>query len=228
MTTPSLSEAVEAARVAREAGKLRLAQRAVDHAYGALTGREDRGLLERLGLESDFLARSLGREGALLAALSEWLRASSLGLAEARRGVAQVCQAYERWRPKPGTIGAPRDSLRAAASGPFWIDRARRGIVLALEGGITGEGTEAFGRVLELCAREADWLLIDMERLTYVGSAGLAVAVKTSEVLRARRGGLVLFAMAPNLRLLVDTLGLSQFLNPAPDVAGALTHAVGS
>jgi hypothetical protein len=56
---------------------------------------------------------------------------------------------------------------------------------------------------------------VDMARLTYVGSAGLAVAVKLAERLRAAKGGLCMYSMSPNLKLLVETLGLAHFLNPS-------------
>ncbi len=222
---PSAEEAVEAARVAREAARLRVAQRALDHAYAELRGGDPSGLRPRLAQESDLLGRALLESGAALAALGELQRAATLGHAEARRAVAKLGGAYARWRPRAGPIGAPRDSLTAGASGVFWVSDRARARVLALEGGITGEGTEAFGRVLELCARDVQWVYVDMEKLTYVGSAGLAVAVKQAERLRGQQGGLSMFAMSPNLKLLVETLGLAHFLNPAGSVLEAMSLA---
>lgn len=223
---PSAEEAVEAARVAREAARLRVAQRALDHAFSALRGGDPSGLRPRLADEGYLLGRALLEGGAALAALGELQRAATLGHGDARKLVARMGAEYARWRPKPGPIGAPRDSLTAGASGVFWVSDRARGRVLALEGGITGEGTEAFGRVLDLCARDVQWVLVDMEKLTYVGSAGLAVAVKLAERLRAQQqGGLSMFAMSPNLKLLVETLGLAHFLNPAATVVEAMAVA---
>jgi anti-anti-sigma factor len=65
-----------------------------------------------------------------------------------------------------------------------------------------------------------------MEKLTYVGSAGLAVAVKLAERLRGQQGGLAMFSMSPNLKLLVETLGLAHFLNPAANVLEAIDKAI--
>lgn len=223
-TAPSAEEAIEAGRVARDAAKLRVAQRALDHAYqGAakLTPEARRRLAE----EGDLLARALAAQGATLAALSEFQRACALGRKEAREGTELIAADYVKWRPTPGAIGAPRDSLLAGASGAFWVSDKARARVAALEGGITGEGTESFGRILDLCARDVQWVLVDMERLTYVGSAGLAVAVKLAERLRGGAGGLAMFSMSPNLKLLVETLGLAHFLNPAANVLEAIDRA---
>jgi anti-anti-sigma factor len=226
-TAPSAEDAVEAARVAREAGRLNIAQRAIDHAYQSIAKVDAPDLRRRLASEGDLLARALAGQGATLAALGEFQRARGLGWAEARQGASKVTADYLKWRPKAGAIGAPRDSLTAGASGAFWASDRGRARVLALEGGITGEGTDAFGRVLDLCARDVQWVLIDMEKLTYVGSAGLAVAVKLAERLRGLSGGLSMFAMSPNLKLLVETLGLAHFLNPAAGVLEALDLAAG-
>jgi anti-anti-sigma factor len=220
-TAPSAEEAIEAGRVARDAAKLRVAQRALDHAYqGAAKLSPD--AQRRLAEEGELLARALLAQGATLAALSEFQRARALGRASARDGTAKLAADYAKWRPTPGPIGAPRDSLLGGASGAFWVHDKARARVLAVEGGITGEGTESFGRILDLCAKDVQWVLVDMERLTYVGSAGLAVAVKTAERLRGQQGGLAMFAMSPNLKLLVETLGLAHFLNPAKDVLEAI------
>lgn len=228
---PSAEEAVEAARVAREAERPRVAQRALDHAFQALALLAQRGveapasLSAALAEEGHLLGRALLRGGATLAALGELRRAAALGHPAARKDAARLTAEYARWRPRAGAIGAPRDSLTAGASGVFWASQRARARVLALEGGITGEGTEAFGRVLDLCARGVQWVLVDMEKLTYVGSAGLAVAVKQAERLRGQQGGLCMFAMSPNLKLLVETLGLAHFLNPAGSAQDALDLA---
>ncbi len=224
-TAPSAEEAVEAARVAREATRLRVAQRALDHAFVAVREADPTGVRPRLAEEADLLGRALLKSGALLAGLGELQRAAILGSREARQAVARLGAEYARWRPKTGQIGAPRDSLTAGASGVFWASDRAKARVLALEGGITGEGTEAFGRILDLCARDVQWVLVDMEKLTYVGSAGLAVAVKLAERLRGQGGGLSMFAMSPNLKLLVETLGLAHFLNPAGTVLEAMALA---
>jgi anti-anti-sigma factor len=226
MATPTAVEAIEAARVAREAGHLKVARKALDHAHAA-AAREGR-IPPRLAEEGEQLGQALLTQGATLAALGEWLRARGLGRTSARGRAGQVAQDYARWRPQPGPVGAPKDALLAAATGAFWVRPGARGRVLAVEGGITGEGTESFGRILELCAKDAEWLLVDMAKLTYVGSAGLAVAVKTAEKLRARKGGLTMFAMPSNLKLLVETLGLAHFLQPSPSVVEALDLAAGS
>lgn len=116
--------------------------------------------------------------------------------------------------------------LEAGATGAFWVGRHDKGRILVLRGGIMGEAnTAAFSRVLDLSSDEVTWLFVDMERLTYVGSKGLAVVVKAAERLRKAGGGVSLFALKSNLKLIVETLGLAKFLNPTDKLIDALALA---
>lgn len=210
--------ALEAARVAREADRLRVALRALDYAHERLEAGSD---LAVAGLEGERLAEALAARGAALAALGEWLRARAAG-SDPGKSLARVLRDYDRWRPRAASLGVPRDGLMAGASGAFWVDRRRKGRLLVLQGGITGEANDAFTRVLDLSSKQVQWLFVDMARLSYVGSTGLAVVVKTAERLRGAGGGVSLFALSSNLKLLVETLGLAKFLNPTADLGEAL------
>ncbi len=219
----SPGRALEAARVAREAGQLRVARRALDYAFQRVDGGSD---LEVAGLEGERLAEDLARRGALLGALSEWLRARAAGR-DPSKPLTRLLRDYDSWRPRAAGLGVARDGLMAGASGAFWIDRKRQGRVLVLQGGITSEANEAFTRVLDLSSRDVQFLFVDMARLSYVGSTGLAVVVKTAERLKQAGGGVSLFALSSNLKLLVETLGLAKFLNPVGDLREALDLARG-
>ncbi|MEM7315807.1 MAG: STAS domain-containing protein, partial [Planctomycetota bacterium] len=87
---------------------------------------------------------------------------------------------------------------------------------------ITGDGTEPFARVLHMACDGTQWLFVDMADVNYVGSAGLAVAVKVSEKLRQAGGGMSLFGLSSNLKLLVETLGLDGYLNPMDRLEDAM------
>lgn len=208
---PNLGTILQAARVAREKGKLRTAARALEAVYARLD--EGRGLASQIASEGEALGRELALRGASLAALGEWLRAQALGRDQGRN-IERIIGNYKAWKPEAQTVGVARDGLLAGAGGAFWVSPRQRGRVMVLEGGITTEGTEAFTRVLELASGDVDWLFVDMQKLTYVGSTGLAVVVKLAERLRNRGGGVSLFHLSPNLKLLVETLGLATFLNP--------------
>jgi anti-anti-sigma regulatory factor len=224
---PNTIQAIAASRVARDAGHIKLARRALDHGYALLGQAADpNGAAEELALESMELARVLEGMAAPVAALGEYLRARDVGYTAADEGVQRLAQSYSSWRPQAQTIGVTRDSLTAGASGAFWIGSNARGRVACLEGGITGDGTEAFTRVLDMCGRDVSWLFLDVVKLSYVGSAGLAVAVKLAERLKTSGGGLSMFAMSSNLKLLVETLGLAIYLNPEDELHGAVWRMI--
>jgi len=224
MSEPSPQLALQAVRVAREAGDLSVAMRALDHVFAHL--HEDPDLVDDAASEGELLGRELAVRGASLAALGEWLRAQEGGLGQ-RENIRRLLRTYAAWRPQVETCGAPRDGLKAGASGAFWVGRGTRGRFMCLEGGITGEGTEAFSRVLELSSGSVSWLFVDMEKLSYVGSTGLAVIVKVAERLKDRGGGVALFGLSSNLKLLVETLGLGMILNPSDDLEDALGQVGG-
>jgi anti-anti-sigma factor len=224
MASPTPQRALEASRVARSASRLDVAVRALDHAYGALP--QDPGFANQLAVESEVLARELALRGASLGALGLWLRAQELGKDQAKN-LGRLIKNYPAWRPTPSSVGAPKDTLIAGATGAFWVSTTTRARILVLSGGITGEGTEPFARVLKLACEDVEWVLIDLAKVNYIGSAGLAVAVKLSERLRKRSGGLALFELATNLTLLVETLGLDGYLNPVTTLADALERAGG-
>ena len=224
MANPTPQRALESSRIAREAARLDVAVRALDHAYRSLP--QDSAFTRQLADESEILARELAVRGASLGAMGFWLRAQELGKDQAAN-VGRLIRNYSVWQPQPASVGAPKDALLAGASGAFWVSTKSRARILALAGGITGEGTEPFARVFQLACKDVNWVFIDLAQVKYIGSAGLAVAVKLSEQLRLRGGGLALFGLASNLTLLVETLGLDGYLNPVPTLADALERTRG-
>jgi anti-anti-sigma factor len=216
---PPLKRVLEAVRVARERGDLATARRALEHAYERLGEEPD--LQNLASREGEKLGRELAIKGAPLAALGEWMRAHALGRKQSKN-LERLAKHYPRWRPTPTSIGVSKDALTAAASGAFWVGLEQRGRILTLKGGITGSGTDGFRRVLGLAGSGVGWLLLDVAELTYVGSAGLAVVVKIAERLRTEGGGVVLFSLSSNLKLLVETLGLAGSLHPVQELEDAL------
>ncbi|MCA8922596.1 MAG: STAS domain-containing protein [Planctomycetes bacterium] len=209
--------------MARKAGRLGVALRALDHAWAR--GAQDEALRAGLGREAHALGAALVDQGACVAALGLLLRARSLGEARAQPALAALARDYPRWRPAPESVGAVRDSLKAAASGTFSLGQAGDGRLLTLEGQITGENKHDFSRVLEVSAEGVDWLLVDMHALTYVGSTGMAAVVKEAEGLSSRGGGISLFSLSSSLKILVEMLGVAQFLNPKVSLLDAIDRA---
>lgn len=214
--------ALAAARVARTAGHLRVAMRALDEGWRAVEPGSP--LARELGEEGLRLAGELIQREARVAALGELLRARGSG-APAEEALSGLLASYSRWGPRPGPIGVPKDGLKAGATGAFWVAPGARARILALAGGITGEGTEAFQRAIAASAEDVEWLLVDVAGLTYVGSTGLAQVVKVAERLAARGGGMSLFALSSSLQILVEMLGVERFLSPVAGLAEALACA---
>ncbi|MEZ6187135.1 MAG: STAS domain-containing protein [Planctomycetota bacterium] len=202
-----------------------MALRALDHAWSR--GAGDEALRATFATEAFELGKALVDQGACVAALGVLLRARSVGDARAQGTIAALTRDYPRWRPVPASVGAVRDSLRAGASGTFGIGRAGGARLLTLEGQITGENKHDFSRVLERSAEDTEWLIVDMHGLTYVGSTGMAAVVKEAEGLAARGGGITLFSLSSSLKILVEMLGVAQFLNPVSGLLEALDRASG-
>lgn len=218
------ASALAAARVARTAGHLRVAMRALDEGWRAVEPGSQ--LARELGEEGLRLAGELTQRDARVAALGELLRARGSG-APVEEPLSGLLASYARWGPRPGPIGVPKDGLKAGATGAFWVLPGVRARILALAGGITGEGTEAFQRAIAASAEDVEWLLVDVAGLTYVGSTGLAQVVKVAERLAGRKGGMSLFAPSSSLKILVEMLGVERFLQPVPSLADALERLRG-
>jgi anti-anti-sigma factor len=218
--TPDATTAIASSRVAREAGQLRLAQRALDRAY-ACVGADGDAMAALLD-ECVLLAGALGQAGSRLAALSEWLRALERGAKNAAGAVGVLVSDYDAWRPAPESVGLKGDGLKAAATGTFWVGLGARGRILTLSGGVTAEGVKPFQRVIEMSAQDVQWLLVDMRELTYVGSSALALVVKQAERLRTLGGGLCLYSMSSSLKILVEMLGVNTSVTPVEGLLEAL------
>lgn len=225
-TAPPLKTVLEAIRVSRERGDLGTARRALLHLFA----RSDEAgrLLEEAAHEAESVAKELVIRGAHLGGLEACLCAQGMGR-DQKRNFDRIGDRYVRWRPTPGPIGAAKDGLLAGATGTFLMGtfpapggRPQFGRIVSLSGGITGTGTEAFRRILNLAHDGVDWLLLDAVDLSYVGSSGLAIVVKSAEQLRGAKGGVVLFQPSSNLKLLVETLGLGDSLHPVEDLTAAL------
>jgi anti-anti-sigma regulatory factor len=215
--------ALAAAREARRLGRLRTAVEALDRAVALLGPGDASDDAPSIAAEGVQLGRALEAKGAPLAALSEFLRAHDLdpSSSDARDGIERGVRAYGSWRP-PLKALAPGGRLRAGATGAFWIARDVRARSLVWAGGIASESLEPARTTLVRASLAVAWLLLDMKELGHTSSPGLALAVKAAQELESRGGGLVLFAVAPNLALVIETLGLAKHLKMAPDIAAAV------
>ena len=217
-----IAAALSEARRQRSGGKLKGAIEALDRAV-PLCPPEDPNAARAVSDEGARLAVALEERGSVLAALSEYGRA--LGLfpdnSLAREGLERCIKAYDKWSPPMGAV-APGNQLVVGATGAFWVNRNQRGRVVVLQGGINGETVPAARKALEVAGQGVAWLLLDMKKLVYVGSTGLAATVKVAESLEKGGGGLVLYQVASNLGIVINTLGLGRYLRVVPDLGAAL------
>jgi anti-anti-sigma factor len=222
----NLVAALAEARTLRKANKLRAAGDALDRAF-KLVDPDDAQAARGLADEATRLGASLESRGAPLAALSEHLRAVDLApedLPAARAGIDRGLEIYPTWTPPLGPIAA-KDALLVGATGAIWVNRDQRGRIVVLQGSITADTVLPARKALEVASRDVSWLLVDVKKLAYVNSTGLAATVKVAEGLEASGGTLVMFSVASNLALVIETLGLGRYLKIVPDLRAAFARA---
>ncbi len=222
-----LGSALNKARAARLGGRLRAALEALDHAVSICPPDDQEGATA-LAEEGAHLGAFLELKDSLVAGLSEFQRALDLDsdLKTARDGVSRAVRSFDRWKPPLGAIAAG-EQLIAGATGAFWVSRSQKGRVVVFQGGINGETVGAAKKALDVAGQGVSWLLVDMKKLAYVGSTGLATAVKVAENLESGGGGLVLYSVASNLAIVINTLGLGKYLKVVADLDAALAQARG-
>ena len=81
----------------------------------------------------------------------------------------------------------------------------------SLEGILSGAGRRGFRTVI-----------LDLEEVRYINSAGLAYLVNLSDGLSARGGGLHLANAQPKVKVVFDLMGVSQFFRLYKSVDSAL------
>jgi anti-anti-sigma factor len=224
----AIAAALSEARRARTQGRLKAAVEALDRAIPLLSP-DDPNAARAVADEATRIAAALEEKGSLVAALAEYARALDVSpdLQAASQGIVRIADAYPSWAPPMGAV-APANQLVVGATGAFWVNRSQRGRVVALEGGINAETVAPAKKALELAGRDVAWLLVDMKKLAYVGSTGLATTVKVAERLETGGGGLALYNVASNLGIIINTLGLGRYLKVVPDLAAALAQARGA
>lgn len=95
--------------------------------------------------------------------------------------------------------------------------------VLAVQGAIDINSLptlqEAFTEVFE---KGFYRIIIDLERVTFISSAGFGCLLNSRETIIAQGGTLVFAGTSRHVREIFDLLGISSFLSFAPDLGGAL------
>lgn len=112
----------------------------------------------------------------------------------------------------------------------FQISRtaAAEGAVLRLAGRIDSSNAAEFEQeVLRELAADPSGLILDMAELGYISSAGLRVILVAARAAQAGGQGLILCALAPNIRDVFDVSGFSAILPIADDADEARRRLAG-
>jgi len=93
---------------------------------------------------------------------------------------------------------------------------------IALDGRLDIAGAAAVDLKMNVIAGSAQKLLIDLEKVTFLGSMGLRSIVLPARAVRSRGGKVVLFAPGEMVESVLKTSGIDSMLPIHHDLAAAL------
>jgi anti-sigma B factor antagonist len=97
--------------------------------------------------------------------------------------------------------------------------------VLSIQGSVdfanVSELEESFN---SLFAKGIYQIILDLERVTFIGSAGLGCLLGARENVLRHEGALVFAGTTTRIREIFDLLGIASFFRFAPDLGGALAQ----
>jgi len=97
--------------------------------------------------------------------------------------------------------------------------------VLALDGAIDLSNIEELQKAFDdLFSKDIYRIIVDLERITFIASAGFGCLLNAREVVLKNGGGLVFAGTNRRVREIFDLLGITSFLRFAPDLGGALAQ----
>jgi anti-sigma B factor antagonist len=97
--------------------------------------------------------------------------------------------------------------------------------VLSVEGSVDLSNVPELQEALQdLFAKGIHRIVLDVERVTFISSAGFGILLHARETVLRHQGDLVFAGTNARVREIFDLLGISSFLRFAPDVGGALAQ----
>lgn len=100
--------------------------------------------------------------------------------------------------------------------------------VLAVEGAVDSSNATQLQEALESLFQKGIYrIILDLERVTFLASAGLACLLHARDVVLDHAGDLVLAGTHARIREIFDLLGIASFLRFAPDLGGARAQLEG-
>jgi len=106
-----------------------------------------------------------------------------------------------------------------------WVPRDPKTWVLAVEGAVDHSTVpqlqEEFDALLE---KGLNRLVVDLERVAFIASAGFGCLLNIREAVREHGGDLVFAGTTTRVREIFDLMGITSLLQFAPDVGSALVQ----
>ncbi len=104
------------------------------------------------------------------------------------------------------------------------VEGLESGVLLRLHGCLDGYNMIGFQKEIQrVVASGHKKVILDAERLTYVGSAGDAMFPYCLRLTRQHKGGMVLLNVRPSIREIHELLGLSEFYTYANTLEEAVS-----
>ena len=96
-------------------------------------------------------------------------------------------------------------------------------LVLAIHGAIDFSNVTELQEAFEDAFEKGFYrLIVDLERVTFISSAGFGCLLNSRDVILKQGGSLVFAGTNHRVREIFDLLGITSFLRFAPDLGGAL------
>ena len=97
--------------------------------------------------------------------------------------------------------------------------------VLAIDGAIDLSNVAELQRAFDSLFEKGQYrIILDLERVTFIASAGFGCLLNSRDTILANGGSLVFAGTNRRVREIFDLLGITSFLRFAPDLGGALAQ----
>lgn len=96
------------------------------------------------------------------------------------------------------------------------------GVILSPSGPLRAERAEGFREALDAeCAGDTERLIVDFGRVEYLDSTTLGHLLNAHDRMTKKGGAMILAALSSDVRLVIDSIGLTSFFAIAPTVGEA-------
>jgi len=95
--------------------------------------------------------------------------------------------------------------------------------ILSIKGSLDAHTTPQFDKQIKSILGKSSKIIIDMEKVDYIATAGLGVLIASFNDAKSAGGNIVISGMPDKIRHVFETMGFTKVLTIADSVAKALT-----